>query len=134
MVRCGLADDELVPVQRLFEVAYFAELAPLQGQLVLWSSKTIADSFGRQVLAARGKTERFDAHPVVYKSSEAGIFSDAPESRLAQYNFACVEESMKSNVMCISVDKANPGKQTVSNGVIVFPNNVMVLCCPTVKG
>ena len=133
MISCGLdVTAEYLPLSSFLRAAAKADLHTVVGQLSLFVSSVLVDSFSDQ---ARSKiAKKAPPRPIIFEARGWAEFLDygGLDHKLAQYVLNSVDESSKHDTFCISVDKATPGRITLSNGAIVYPNNVGVLCCPTV--
>ena len=127
----GKADIHLYDMLR---AARHSSLDAFVGQLVMWMSLRLEASWGEQHRAAKVSKKGEGQRPCTFlkRGWDALLNHGGLAARLVQYTQTAREESAKHSVFTISVDKGNMIKLTLANGCIVYPNNLAVVCCPSV--
>ena len=103
---------------------------PLLGQL-LWH---VAQDLESLLLEAGGATKDDPKPPVQLRclGFHESLGKGTLNHKLATYVNACVEAAARHSMVCYAADGANPCKLKVINAALVYPDNTLAMCCPSV--
>ena len=124
-------DLKQVPLLQVFQVAAGRpEMKSLLYQLMWNLSRAIDMGMGGQVTGKQVHSR------VVFQWLDIKALLGTPASicrKLAEYVYEGAQLSIGQSVFSISTDKASVKGLSLTNSVIVFPNNLAIVCCPVVR-
>jgi hypothetical protein len=130
--KCGLPSRQrFIPLMKFLEIAICAkQCRALVAQILVALASQLELCFAAQGQKKFTSTARQMLFSM--RNLEDQMGGNSMSYKLAQYVYLGAESCRHHLFMTIATDKASPAMLSLSNAIIVYPDNTGVLCCPQV--